>query len=1045
MRRALVFLFVVTLASPVWGQGGFIGVYSDDTGSGCNLVDNTTGTCSYYVVHTLAPATSGSRFKVVSQHAGIPLGDTPVFFTTGTSQAGVSIDYGGCMDASAGLHILTLNYYCQGTTPACATFEVVPGPDGLEALDCEFPAQWMPANGWTSYINDDGSCPCDLPGNPEIGVLPSTLDETLCSTEMTTQTLTISNTGAIDLDFELAVTEVGGVVPQPSVLYFTDITPDTLRVGERALQNLGISRTLMTDYGAFLVSLGNGGWDLVIFEPSSSSQLSPSPASTFADHIAAGGAIITSNYYDDELGRIMQALRVGYTIADVFQWTTHRVFSVPNAVPDSIQWAGGTYMPAVGGAALAGYAAIPDPLQAAIVAGNHDRTILNAMKFSSYLASDANADGKDDIVALVENEIRFMLEPWAVVMTEAGTVPPDSSVDVDVVLNPPRWLLPGAHNAEVRITCNDPVQPEVVIPAQLDVLDPGFPLVSPSALADTIYQGDTSSQMLMLVNNGPCTVDHGIAVKHVPSGPLAKRWGAPGARRASVEAAVSSMRRRSGILEGPLRKKAARFLSGETVDVTVDRPAQVVETLYPTNTVPGPHVAILAGGDAGDVSYRLAETLKFQSVTYIDVTFVTPTLGELQAFDGVVVWWDYPYLDRVTLGNNLADYVDGGGGVLLAVPETAGESASYLGGRWETEDYFIIDRSDYQVGQATLGTILKPAHPIMAGVDSLDGGAFSFRPSVADLTAGGTMVATWSDGMPLVATRVENDVRRADLGYFLHSGTYGWRADTDGGVLMANALEWVAGYGEEWLSLSVSSGSLLPSSGAGIDVGFDAMYLDPGSYQAEIIVGDNDPATPDVVVPVTLQVDEIVAVFITDFTARALETGVELRWDIFSDEDIRGFRIYRSAGNNGHSELLNTERLIPPPARAYVDHGVEPGNTYRYTLGVVREDGTEMLSQAAVVSARSYALELHQNYPNPFNPTTTISFTLPQQTPVNLTLYALDGTRVRTLIDAVLPAGSRKARWDGTDDRGNAVSSGVYFYRLTAGKRSLAKKMVYLK
>jgi flagellar hook assembly protein FlgD len=97
------------------------------------------------------------------------------------------------------------------------------------------------------------------------------------------------------------------------------------------------------------------------------------------------------------------------------------------------------------------------------------------------------------------------------------------------------------------------------------------------------------------------------------------------------------------------------------------------------------------------------------------------------------------------------------------------------------------------------------------------------------------------------------------------------------------------------------------------------------------------------------------------------------------------------------------------------------------------------------VKARSYALELHQNYPNPFNPTTTITFTLPRETPVNLSLYALDGTRVRTLIDRVLPAGSRDAFWDGTDDHGNPVSSGVYFCRLRAGKRALARKMVYLK
>jgi glycosidase len=90
-------------------------------------------------------------------------------------------------------------------------------------------------------------------------------------------------------------------------------------------------------------------------------------------------------------------------------------------------------------------------------------------------------------------------------------------------------------------------------------------------------------------------------------------------------------------------------------------------------------------------------------------------------------------------------------------------------------------------------------------------------------------------------------------------------------------------------------------------------------------------------------------------------------------------------------------------------------------------------------------LRLGQNYPNPFNPSTTISFVLPRDSHVNLSIYDLQGKAVRTVKDDFVEQGRREAVWDGKDDGGHGVSSGVYFYRLTAGDQSLTKKMVLLR
>jgi len=88
---------------------------------------------------------------------------------------------------------------------------------------------------------------------------------------------------------------------------------------------------------------------------------------------------------------------------------------------------------------------------------------------------------------------------------------------------------------------------------------------------------------------------------------------------------------------------------------------------------------------------------------------------------------------------------------------------------------------------------------------------------------------------------------------------------------------------------------------------------------------------------------------------------------------------------------------------------------------------------------------LHQNYPNPFNPTTTISFHLCRSDFVSLTMYNTLGQKVRDLLGGRLAAGSHTVCWDATDNAGNRVSSGVYFYRLNSGGVSHSRKMVLLK
>ncbi|HEY3156470.1 MAG TPA: S8 family serine peptidase [Candidatus Eisenbacteria bacterium] len=88
---------------------------------------------------------------------------------------------------------------------------------------------------------------------------------------------------------------------------------------------------------------------------------------------------------------------------------------------------------------------------------------------------------------------------------------------------------------------------------------------------------------------------------------------------------------------------------------------------------------------------------------------------------------------------------------------------------------------------------------------------------------------------------------------------------------------------------------------------------------------------------------------------------------------------------------------------------------------------------------------LEANAPNPFNPVTTIHFALDRAGPAALRVFSIRGALVRTLVQKELPSGRYRAQWDGRDEQGRPVGSGVYIYRLTAGGRDLARKMSLLK
>ena len=233
----------------------------------------------------------------------------------------------------------------------------------------------------------------------------------------------------------------------------------------------------------------------------------------------------------------------------------------------------------------------------------------------------------------------------------------------------------------------------------------------------------------------------------------------------------------------------------------------LIATLAPDAAAGGlPDVAIVAAAETTptgprflDPQSKLMATGLFGAVDIIDAYGGTPTLAQLQAYDAVITWTNYSYQDSVALGDVLADYVDAGGGVVVAVFATSDLGAARsLQGRWLTGNYpVIVQQGGTTTSAATLGVVHDPAHPVMAGVTNIDGGSSSFRPTTTALTAGSTLIASWSDGKVMAAEHALLS-NRIDLGLYPPSNlasTSSWITGTDGDELMANALVYVAAGG----------------------------------------------------------------------------------------------------------------------------------------------------------------------------------------------------------------------------------------------------------
>ncbi len=253
-----------------------------------------------------------------------------------------------------------------------------------------------------------------------------------------------------------------------------------------------------------------------------------------------------------------------------------------------------------------------------------------------------------------------------------------------------------------------------------------------------------------------------------------------------------------------------------------------------------------------------------------------------------------------------------------------------------------------------------------------------------------------------------------------------------------------------------SSGAQRVPGDSGDIVPLSIRWVDPARVEATLNVYSKagglwdlvftNPDGQETQLSLAITINEVVATQFQSATIDVVDDNIRLQYVLFDREPGEIIQLSRSLRPDSHWQVIaNDLTPVSENSYSYVDENVEAGKTYYYKLDVLTPgEGTRELHRgSATVPAGK--LTMAQNFPNPFNPTTSISFYLPERTKVHLEVYDVTGRLVTRLTDGVFSAGPHNINWNGTDSFGSAVGSGVYIYRLTAGKQTMSRKMMLLK
>ncbi|NLT51934.1 MAG: T9SS type A sorting domain-containing protein [Ignavibacteria bacterium] len=194
-----------------------------------------------------------------------------------------------------------------------------------------------------------------------------------------------------------------------------------------------------------------------------------------------------------------------------------------------------------------------------------------------------------------------------------------------------------------------------------------------------------------------------------------------------------------------------------------------------------------------------------------------------------------------------------------------------------------------------------------------------------------------------------------------------------------------------------------------------------------------------------IEIQEALPVELTSFSASVEQNAVTLNWQTATEVNNYGFSVECKVQSAEWKEIGFVEgagNSNSPKEYSFTDNLTLTHTSYSYRLKQIDIDGKFTYSKEITVDAASQPTEfaLKQNYPNPFNPATKIEFSIPAESNVEIKVYNILGMEVATLLNEHKTAGTHNVEFNA-----NALSSGIYFYKITSGNFSAIKKMTLLR
>lgn len=387
---------------------------------------------------------------------------------------------------------------------------------------------------------------------------------------------------------------------------------------------------------------------------------------------------------------------------------------------------------------------------------------------------------------------------------------------------------------------------------------------------------------------------------------------------------------------------------------------------------------------------------------------------------------------------------------------------------------FIITGWTFSYGPGFLGNawLIKTDSAGIAEWNQVFGGSDVDRGySVRETTGGGYILTGYTsssgaglDDMLLIKTdNSGNEEWNKTFGGSGRDYGHSVRQTTDGGYIITGyTLSFGAGGDDLWLVKTDSAGNQewnTTYGGSSSDVGYGVQQTSDGGY---IIAGHTlsyGAGLHDVflirLAPPAMPLFTVTPDSLWFGGAAAGDTLVDSV--IVQNTGNADLIIASTTSSNAHFSISPASATIAPDSAApfYIQFSAAtPGSQHGFL--VFHHNGSSspdsVFVQADVITGFGgeeggipKAFAMGPNYPNPFNPSTTIRYQLPQAGEVRLVIYNLVGQPVRTLLNARVEAGVHNQVWDGRDDRGEEVSSGVYLYRLTANGYTRSRKMVLIR